>query len=138
MSKELLLLRGLPGSGKSTFAEMMEYLFDVAGFSCIVACADDYFMHNGVYEFNARLLGNAHTECKEKVRVAMETGVDKIIVANTSTTSKEIKAYTGYALAYNYKLTSLIVENRHGNTNIHGVPDEALKRMEQRFVTKLI
>ena len=33
---------------------------------------------------------------------------------------------------------SLIVENRHGGKNVHGVPDETLEKMEQRFSIKLI
>ena len=41
--KELILLRGLPGSGKSTFAEV------IGGFRCE---ADMYFMEDGEYKFD--------------------------------------------------------------------------------------
>jgi len=38
---------------------------------------------------------------------------------------------------YGYTVFSLIVENRHGGVNEHGVPEEALERMENRFELKL-
>jgi hypothetical protein len=37
-----------------------------------------------------------------------------------------------------YKVVSLILENRHGSQNVHGVPDEKLQIMKDRFQIKLI
>jgi hypothetical protein len=34
-------------------------------------------------------------------------------------------------------VTSIIVENRHEGTNEHGVPDEVLTKMKNRFEIKL-
>jgi hypothetical protein len=34
-------------------------------------------------------------------------------------------------------VTSLIVENRHGGVNLHGVPEEKLNQMKTRFEIKL-
>jgi hypothetical protein len=45
--------------------------------------------------------------------------------------------YYKLAEQYGYKVVSLIVENRHGNKNIHNVPDETLEKMESRFQIKL-
>ena len=57
----------------------------------------------------------------------------EIIVSNTSTTEKELQPYLELAKKYDYKVVSLIVENRHGNKDIHGVPEETLVKMENRF-----
>ena len=37
------------------------------------------------------------------------------------------------AKKYDYRVFSIIVENRHGSTNLHGVPDDTLKKMKDRF-----
>jgi len=58
-------------------------------------------------------------------------------VANTFTTDKEIKPYKELAERYGYMLMSIIVENRHGNKSIHGVPEETMEAMEKRFTVKL-
>lgn len=136
--KEIYLLRGLPGAGKSDLAATLESAFKCQGYRVIVACADDYFMVDGEYIFDANKLGRAHQECKHTVECAMDQGWDKIIIANTSTTTKELRPYIKMAEAHDYRVVSLIVENRHGNTNIHDVPDEALERMENRFKVQLI
>jgi hypothetical protein len=36
-----------------------------------------------------------------------------------------------------YRVTSMIVENRHGGKNEHGVPDDKLETMKNRFEVKL-
>jgi hypothetical protein len=48
-----------------------------------------------------------------------------------------MQAYYDLAKSYDYQITSIIVENRHGGENIHGVPVEAMDRMEKRFEIKL-
>jgi hypothetical protein len=48
-----------------------------------------------------------------------------------------MKPYYKLAEKYGYVVFSLVVENRHGGINEHGVPDETLKKMENRFQLKL-
>ena len=57
----------------------------------------------------------------------------KIVVANTFTEEWEMKPYFEMAERYNYRIHTVIVENRHGNKNIHNVPDEKLQSMKSRF-----
>jgi hypothetical protein len=38
---------------------------------------------------------------------------------------------------YGYRVYSLIVENRHGGVNEHGVPEEKLEQMKTKFKIKL-
>jgi hypothetical protein len=64
----------------------------------------------------------------------------EIVVSNTFTTENELKPYYNLAKQYNYMVISLIVENRHGEsekTNIHNVPKETIEKMKNRFHVKL-
>lgn len=131
--KKLTLLRGLPGSGKSTYAKLTSHA--LTGF----IEADMYFVDdNGNYNFDATKLHQAHKWCKETVEKWMGPhGLDDIIVSNTFTQEWEMKPYFELAEKYGYVVFSLIVENRHGGVNVHGVPDEKLEQMKNRFDIKL-
>jgi energy-coupling factor transporter ATP-binding protein EcfA2 len=71
MEKELILLRGLPGSGKTTLARSLGGMHMEA---------DKYLMYSGKYEFDASKLRDAHNWCQNAVRVGMETQDQKIVV----------------------------------------------------------
>jgi hypothetical protein len=45
--------------------------------------------------------------------------------------------YYELAAKYGYKVYSLIVENRHGGVNEHGVPEDKLTQMKNRFEIRL-
>jgi hypothetical protein len=45
--------------------------------------------------------------------------------------------YIELAKKYEYTVFTIIVENRHGGKNVHGVPDEVLTKMRERFEIKL-
>lgn len=96
-----------------------------------------FFEKDGEYKFDATKLGAAHAWCKSEVERAMQYDLSRIFVANTFTMEKEINPYVELAKQYGYDVVSLIIENRHGNSNIHSVPEESLKRMEERFAVKL-
>ena len=126
--KELFLLRGLPGSGKSTLAESL-------GGSHMEA--DKYFTYEGKYEFDVTKLKDAHDWCQNAVRVFMENKSKRVVVSNTFTQEWEMKPYFELAEKHGYKVYSLICENRHGGINEHGVPEDKLKLMKNRFEVKL-
>ena len=126
--KELFLLRGLPGSGKSTLAESL-------GGSHMEA--DKYFTYDGKYEFDVTKLKDAHDWCQNAVRVFMENKSKRVVVSNTFTQEWEMKPYFELAEKHGYKVYSLICENRHGGINEHGVPEDKLEIMKNRFEVKL-
>jgi len=132
--KELFLLRGLPGSGKSTLSK------SIGG---IHIEADMYFMKDGEYQFDVTRLKDAHQWCQESVEKSMvglnnpEITTQRITVSNTFTQEWEMKPYFDLAEKYGYKVYSLIVENRHGGVNEHGVPEDKLEIMKNRFEVKL-
>ena len=57
-----------------------------------------------------------------------------VVVANTSTRSKDVNWYKNYAQRNGYRFISIIVENHHETGNVHGVPEETLCRMEQEIL----
>lgn len=136
--KTLFLLRGLPGSGKSTLAAQLWNKF--------VHFEADKFWYDseGKYNFDIKRLNEAHKWCQDQVETAMKDSkvnslfYTDIVVSNTLTTEKELAPYLALAEKYGYRVVSLIVENRHGNSNIHNVPEETLKKMKERFEVKLI
>lgn len=132
MNKSLILTRGIPGSGKSTLAELLSEDGKYPVFS-----ADQFFEKDGKYNFDASKLFIAHKQCQSKTEKAMIAETPKIFVANTFTTEKEMKEYFDLASKHGYKVFSVIVENRHGNKNVHSVPAETLEKMKGRFVVKI-
>ena len=135
--KILTLVRGLPGSGKSTFANNITNEFSV--------CEADKFFYDkeGNYNFDGSKLRQAHEWCREQVETRMKDNQNnpqfypEIVVSNTFTQEWEMEAYYKLAEQYGYKVFSIIVENRHGGVNQHGVPTDKLKQMADRFEVKL-
>lgn len=133
---ELILLRGLPGSGKSTLGKII--LEWPSTENPDVISADDYFLNEqGEYVFDPKKLKEAHFECQNRCAIKMRAKTRRIVVANTFTEEWEMDPYFEAAKMYNYRVHTLIVENRHGSKNVHEVPDENIIQMEKRFVTKL-
>jgi len=116
------------GSGKSTFAGMV---------GRAICCADDYFMHDGNYNWSADKLNAAHAWSQRKCRRFMKANIERIVVANTSTREREMKAYMDLARQFGYRVFSVIVETRHDNKSVHNVPEESLEKMRARFEIKL-
>lgn len=129
MERNLIVLRGIPGSGKSTLADLI---------GKAVCTADDYHTDkSGNYNWKPENIGKSHDWCQRKCERFMKKGINPIIVANTTTTERELKPYSDLAKRYGYKLFSLVVENRHGGINEHNVPEETIEKMEKRFNIKL-
>ena len=132
--KELFLLRGLPGAGKSTLAK------SIGGMHVE---ADMFFMEPSLkfrtvhtYKFDPSKLKEAHAWCQKSVEVCMLSEL-RVVVSNTFTQEWEMKPYYDLAEKHGYRVYSLIVENRHGGVNEHNVPQEVLEKMKNRFEIKL-
>ena len=125
--KELILIRGVSGCGKNTFGELL------GNDSFSVLAADDYFYVDGEYVFDGSKLKLAHADCKARAEACMNRGDEMVIVANTFTREWEMQVYFDLATDYGYRVFCIIVENRHGGVNEHGVPEESLQAMKDRF-----
>jgi predicted kinase len=126
----LIIVRGLPGSGKSTFALLLG--------TKAICTADDYQTDKGVYNWKPERVKDAHQWCQRKCRRFMKAHVERIVVTNTSTQEWELAPYYDMARRAGYTVYSVIIENRHNGQNIHNVPEETLEKMANRFNVKLI
>lgn len=131
--KQLYLIRGVSGSGKTSLAKSME---QGMRYSRAIA-ADDYFMVEGKYLFDANKLHNAHMWCQDQVEGLMICDMSHIIVHNTFTTEKEMEPYFNLAKTHGYQVVTLVVENRHGSKSVHDVPNEVIDRQRARLKNNL-
>jgi len=128
MDRVLFLVRGVPGAGKSTLAPFLTSKHIEA---------DMYFTINGEYNFDASKLIYAHKWCQDTCEDMMKWSEPKIVVSNTFSTEWEMNVYYELADKYGYKVFSVIVENRHGNSSVHNPPDDVVEKMRDRFEIKI-
>ena len=134
MEKMLYSVRGIPGSGKSTCAKSLGGThFET----------DMFFMVDGEYKFDFTKLKEAHKWCQDRVGDAMILNItanlnNVIVVSNTFTQEWEMQPYFDMAENFDYKVFSVIIENRHGGNNEHGVPEDKIQLMKDRFEIKLL
>jgi predicted kinase len=120
--KMLILIRGLPGSGKSTLAKSMQ------GFHHYEA--DMFFMRNGGYKFDRDQIKQAHEWCQKKTDDSLSIGGD-VVVSNTFTQKWEMKPYMEIAKKHGVPVEVITATGNF--KNIHGVPEEAIQRMRDRW-----
>jgi adenylate kinase family enzyme len=132
----LHIVRGLPGSGKSTFAKKLS-----AQLGCRHFEADMFFTdEQGNYNFDREKLGDAHEWCRDSVVEQIKQGKD-VVVSNTFTTSREIMAYLRdqqpfLDVVWFDPTNQVIVYEMTGEYgSVHDVPVEALQRMKNRWVS---
>ena len=134
MTKTLYIMVGLPGSGKSTWANLQEAAMDYIG--AVICSADHWFERTGEYIFKPEELGQAHAFCKGRADGAMQAGHPCVIIDNTNLTHWERSDYLTMAEKYDYRVQIKLFEvtpEEAAVRNSHGVPLEACKRMQARF-----
>ena len=123
----LYALRGLPGSGKTSFAKSLNLIFFEA---------DQYFEKFNNNKYDYKLLKKAHQYCYQSVKQELENG-RSVIVSNTMTSEEEVLEYHSLTKELNVKFISVILENRHNGKSIHNVPISSIEKMKKRFDIKL-
>lgn len=131
--KTLILIRGLPGSGKTSFAE---FLLDLPQDATCYA-ADDWMEEGDQYSWDRHKLEECHQACIQACEFDMATSSSVVIVHNTMSTEAEVEPYLKLAEKYGYQVISLVLENRHGSPSVHDVPQKTIEKMRQRFSIKL-
>ena len=128
---KLILIRGLPGSGKSTVAEsLLNSKPDYIWFE-----ADHYFLNDdGEYIFDVNSLHAAHQWCQRSTRDWLVHGAS-VVVSNTFTTIKELKPY--FEIAKEFGIVPNVIHCQNQFDNEHNVPAETLEKMKARWTDDL-
>ncbi len=126
----LYIIRGLPGSGKTTLAKRMVKEAADNGYKMVHCEADHYFEKKGHYCFKPDELDHAHAECQQNVVNALAEGYD-VVVSNTFVTLWELEPY--FKLAAQFKCGLMVQEMMHVYGNIHKVPEHTMRRMQMRW-----
>jgi tRNA uridine 5-carbamoylmethylation protein Kti12 len=144
MKKKMYIMRGIPGSGKSTKAreitEKYHDLFFQPEFNVRVISTDNYWIRpDGEYDFNYKLLGKAHQWNQRQAFDSCEKGVRVVIIDNTNI---QVKEMLSMARKFEYEVeivpvhgTDLTEEQvrEFAARNTHGVPEETVFRMFEKF-----
>lgn len=85
--KILYIVRGLPGSGKSTKAKAL------AGEQGLIYSTDDFFVVNGKYVYDAKMIPEYHAKNIERTVKAILQGKPVIVIDNTNIKLWEMKKY---------------------------------------------
>jgi predicted kinase len=132
--RSVIVLRGLPGSGKSTVARNLAAQVEGA----VIVSADDFWVVNGEYQFDVTRLGAAHGACQAAFKKALTFNTPLVIVDNTNTTPHEIQTYMDMAQNFGYEARIVFVPcdvDTSVARNTHGVPREAIERMASRMAS---
>lgn len=142
--KEIIIMRGVSGSGKSTLAKKL-------GVNGAIYSTDEFFIHDGKYNFDPKKISEAHQWNVNRVKNAMKQNISPIVVDNTNTKFWEMKPYILLSKEYNYNVKfaepnidqkgNEEVKTKDGKwnyeylkgRNIHDVNPEILKRQIDRF-----
>ena len=120
-SAELVLIRGIPGSGKSTMANVL-VMIGYKNFE-----ADMFFEVDGHYQYDASRIRDAHEWCQQMTQRALERG-ESVVVSNTFTRIREMAPYLQMKVG-----RIKVIEARGKWENVHGVPADAMASMASRW-----
>lgn len=122
MAAKLTLVRGLPGSGKSTYARKH--------FQCLLVEADLYFHRGGCYRYSREEVETAHQWAQSCVDLSMRFGMD-IVVTGTLVRLWELRPYLALAKEGHYDVNVMRMTQQY--ENVHNVPAEVIERMRLSF-----
>lgn len=145
MDYTVVILGGIPGSGKSYTANIIREHFEKTlapeGKTITTVSADHFFEDkDGNYNFKPKLLGRAHAQCMSRFKDAIKEQVDMIIVDNTNTQKWEWEKYASLAkeAGYEVKMSRIPCTSEEEfqvfcERQTHGVPEAHLRKMWERW-----
>lgn len=124
----LVLVRGLPGSGKSTFARwMLEQ-----GIIEKINETDDFFMDGGKYRFDGRAIATAHDWNIARTHAYFfHNPAGRLAVANTFVHLEEMHPYRAIAQRFHVPLSIVVCSGQY--KNVHGVSDLTIDQRRRQW-----
>jgi predicted kinase len=95
MSKSVVVMSGVAGSGKSTHASSLPD-------PKVVISADDYFLQGNKFVFDPAKILQAHADCFRRFVNALLKGVPLVVVDNVNSNIEELSPYMIGAVAFGY------------------------------------
>lgn len=133
--KKVIIMRGIPGSGKSTIAKWFEEL------GAIRCNTDKYFYVNGEYKFDRDKLHEYHKKNMVDFIIHVDNGVDTVIVDNTNIKRRDYLPYVEVARDNGYEVHTITFApqdiEKCIKRNKHNVPEEAIRRMASSLQTSI-
>ncbi len=124
MTKIIYIIRGLPGTGKSTLARLLAPPKNHCE-------TDAYFVTDGQYKFDPTATKQAHAWCEEQARALLQAGESPVTVSNTFTEKWEYQPYL--AMAHKHKYAPCVLEIFGPWKNQHDVPAATIREMQARW-----
>ena len=141
--KQVFILRGLPGSGKSYYAQNLADELAGADESQYLICStDDYFSNEqGEYHFDKFKLSQFHNLNLARFINTLAQGIPLVIVDNTNIKKWEFVAYSQAAIALGYQVKEVIVgevkdksmQHLYAKRNSHHIPLKTISKMAYMF-----
>ena len=142
MKKTVIINRGIPASGKSTFTKNIIQTVCNVGLSAIKCSTDDFFMVDGKYRFDPTKLRKHHILNQQKFKTALEQDTYLVICDNTNIEPWEANIYYQLAKEYNYEVILMNFEPRDIASHLqaqvngdyeHNIPKEVLESMYNSY-----
>ena len=131
MDKQLIIARGGPGTGKSTFLQK--------NYPEAFICSANFFFTDskGNYKFFPKGLEHSHVYSQNAFKAALQNNVPLIAIDNTNIKLWEFEAYLDMAKDYGYTVSVFRMEvndfEAAAKRNIHGVPIDKAMRMQKEI-----
>ena len=122
MANKLTIIRGIPGSGKSTYAK--------SHYNCLILENDMFHIQDGEYMWDKDSMPEAISWCRRMCRNSLGLGMD-VVVANTFTKRSAIEAYREIAEDCCADFEVVRCTGEHGS--VHNVPKFVMEGMKRGF-----
>lgn len=131
---KVVILRGLPGSGKSTWVKTNAP-------EAVVCSADAYLYEpDGTYNWTPERLRLAHFNCQDNFLLSLGARVPLIVVDNCNLTARDLRFYVEAAedQGYGIEIRTLRTDPKVAQARcLHGVPAEKYPLLAQRLSNPL-
>ncbi len=145
----LYLMRGLPGSGKSTW---IRNNWKFREYAVLALCADDYLMIDGKYQYTPQAIIKAHDDIFRRTIIELmppdsfgvpiqRSKYEDIVIDNTGTQLINLAPYIQLAASFNvpYEIVYLMCDVETSiRRNTHNVPPNVIIQMNRNLLTEVI